>query len=84
MNGWQRAFVMVAVIWGLICAGGVTYFLVTNSSLEASLTGYDNPFIMLSTGDILGWGIYIWAVPCIALYLFGFGIAWVRRGFRSA
>ncbi len=83
MNGWQRTFVMVTGIWGLICAVGVTFFLLGDSSFEASLTGSDNRFSSLPTGDILGWGISIWAAPCITLYLLGLGIAWVRRGFRS-
>lgn len=25
-----------------------------------------------------------WAVPCAALYAFGWGIGWVRRGFRES
>ena len=32
---------------------------------------------------IVGYSLLAWITPCVALYLVGVGIAWVRRGFRS-
>jgi hypothetical protein len=31
----------------------------------------------------LGYAIVVWVVPCLAVLLLGYAIAWVRRGFRS-
>ena len=30
----------------------------------------------------LGLAVAAWIVPCIVIYAFGFGVAWVRRGFK--
>ncbi len=69
INGWQRLWLLASILWAVV-------ILV--------LTG-----ILQSDGDQTGpsanvalFAVRLWIVPVAAVYGFGLGLAWVRRGFQ--
>ncbi len=61
LNGWQRLWVVAAVVWSLVCLVVV---------------------VGLGVDDWLGFMVYGWVTPAIAVYALGWGIGWALRGFR--
>lgn len=68
LNGWQRLWVVIVTPWTILwIVFGTIYFL-------------NNSYAVWS--DLLG-GFFACVIPPLALYGFGWGIAWARRGFRG-
>ena len=70
MNGWQRLWALVSVFWAvavLALAG------VLQSNGEQTLPSASMVLFLLR----------LWIVPVAAIYAFGLGFAWVRRGFQG-
>jgi hypothetical protein len=69
INGWQRLWLLASILWAVVIL---------------LLTG-----ILQSDGDQTGpsanvalFVVRLWIVPVAAVYGFGLGLAWVRRGFQ--
>jgi hypothetical protein len=66
INGWQRLWLLASILWSVVILG---------------LSG-----ILQSDGDrTVQNALFVarlWIVPVAAVYGFGFGLAWVRRGFQ--
>jgi Na+-driven multidrug efflux pump len=66
MNGWQRLWLLASLFWAVIIV---------------ALSG-----ILQSGGDQTVSSVLrvvrLWFVPVAAVYGFGLGLAWVRRGFQ--
>jgi hypothetical protein len=68
-NGWQRLWLLASILWAVVVL---------------ALAG-----ILQSDGDQTGpsanavlFVVRLWIVPVAAVYGFGLGLAWVRRGFQ--
>jgi len=71
ITGWQRLWLVAAIVWGvavLSLVGGLQW----GNELSAP-----RPTDMLL-------GARKWLVPVVAVYALGWGLAWVRRGFARA
>ena len=69
INGWQRLWLLASVLWAVV-------ILTLAGSFQSS-------------GDQVGPGAHmvlfavrLWILPVAAVYAFGLGLAWVRRGFQ--
>ena len=71
LNGWQRAWVVLAIMW----AAFVVLVALASSFLPASPAQELSAHINIT--------LAFWAAPLIAIYLLGIGVAWVRAGFRQ-
>ena len=71
LNGWQKLWVLVIV----------TY-------LPVAVVLADSHFVSVG-GATPTWGTvvaavaFLWIVPSLILYVFGYGVGWVYRGFKS-
>jgi hypothetical protein len=66
LNGWQRLWVLTSILWAVVIL---------------LLTGILQP----GRDQIVQSALFVvrlWIVPVVAVYGFGLGLAWVRRGFR--
>jgi hypothetical protein len=68
LNGWQRLWVVVAV---MLLVPFVFAVLMELSNKQAD------------TLEVAFYGLLIWASLVGMIYLFGVAVAWVRRGFVS-
>jgi len=68
LNGWQRLWVVVAVVLLPL----VVSTIMVKFSTEK-----------MHTDEMVIIGLFLWAGLVGAIYLFGFAVAWVRRGFVS-
>ena len=68
LNGWQRLWAMIVLLWTIIIAV-ITYFASKEFDVGKEL---DLPAVFS-----------IWLIPPISLYLLGLLIAWVIRGFKK-
>ena len=68
-NGWQRLWLVASVLWAVLvlALGGLL-------QSDGDQTGR-------SANEVL-FVVRLWIVPGAALYGFGLGLAWVRRGFQ--
>jgi hypothetical protein len=76
LNGWQRLFVLIAIIYGIVAILS-WYAIVTDavSSAEEDIIYFILRHIWYS--------FLFWSIPLVFLYSLGSAIAWVRRGFRQ-
>jgi len=65
-NGWQRLWLLASILWAVV-------ILVLAGLLQSdgARTSANVLFV-----------VRLWIVPVSAVYGFGLGLAWVRRGFQ--
>ena len=68
LNGWQRLWLLASIVWAVV-------ILVLAGILQS-----DGDQAVPSANGIL-FVVRLWIVPVAAVYGFGLGLAWVRRGF---
>ena len=66
LNGWQRIWVLASILWAVV-------ILLLAGVLEPDRD---------QTVESALFAVRLWIVPVVAVYAFGLGLAWVRRGFR--
>ena len=71
MNGWQRLWLLASILWAVV-------ILVLGGILQL-----DGDQTVPSAHEALI-VVRLWIVPVAAVYGFGLGLAWVRRGFQVA
>ena len=67
LNGWQRLWLLASILWAVV-------ILVLAGILQ--LDG-------VPSADGRLFVVRLWIVPVAAVYGFGLGLAWVRRGFQA-
>lgn len=66
INGWQRLWLLASILWAVV-------ILVLSGILQS-----DGDQAVQSALFV----VRLWIVPVAAVYGFGLGLAWVRRGFQ--
>ena len=69
INGWQRLWLLASILWAIV-------ILVLAGILQS-----DGDQTVPSANVAL-FVVRLWIVPVAAVYGFGLGLAWVRRGFQ--
>jgi hypothetical protein len=70
INGWQRLWVLASILWAVIILALAGVFF--QSPGDQTAASANEALLVLR----------LWIVPVAAVYVFGFGLAWVRRGFQ--
>ena len=66
LNGWQRLWLLTSILWAVVILW---------------LTGILQPDRDQTVQSVL-FALRLWMTPVVAVYGFGLGLGWVRRGFR--
>ena len=66
INGWQRIWVVGSILWAVVI------LLLAGILQSGGAPSADAALLVLR----------LWIVPVAAVYGFGVGLAWVRRGFQ--
>jgi hypothetical protein len=66
INGWQRLWLLASIFWAFV-------ILVLLSDGARTVPSATNLALFV---------VRLWIVPVAAVYGFGLGLAWVRRGFQ--
>ena len=69
INGWQRLWLVASILWAVVILLLAGIFQPDGHQTVPSATGA--LFV-----------VRLWIVPVAAVYGFGLGLAWVRRGFQ--
>jgi hypothetical protein len=69
INGWQRLWLLASIVWVVVIL------------LLAGILQFDGDQTVPSANVAL-FVVRLWIVPVAAVYGFGLGLAWVRRGFQ--
>ena len=69
INGWQRLWLVASILWAVVIL------------LLAGILQFDGDQTVPSANGAL-FVVRLWIVPVAAVYVFGLGLAWVRRGFQ--
>ena len=69
INGWQRLWLLASIHWAVAILALAGIFQSNGDQVVPSA----NMALFL---------VRLWIVPVAAVYLFGLGLAWVRRGFQ--
>jgi hypothetical protein len=69
VNGWQRLWILASTLWAVVILA------------LAGFLQFDVDHAVPSANMIL-FLVRLWIVPVAAVYAFGLGLAWVRRGFH--
>ena len=69
LNGWQRLWLLASIVWAVVIL------------LLAGILQFDGDQTVPSANVAL-FVVRLWIVPVAAVYGFGVGLAWVRRGFQ--
>ena len=69
INGWQRLWLLGSIVWAVVILA------------LAGIFQYGGNQVLPSASMAL-FMVRLWIVPVTAVYAFGFGLAWVRRGFQ--
>jgi len=69
INGWQRLWLLASILWAVV-------ILALAGILQP---GGDQTAPSASVAMLV---VRLWMVPVAAVYGFGLGLAWVRRGFQ--
>jgi hypothetical protein len=69
INGWQRLWLVASILWAVVVL------------LLAGILQSDGDQTVPSANGAL-FVVRLWIVPVAAVYMFGLGLAWVRRGFQ--
>ena len=69
INGWQRLWLLASLLWAVAVLALAGIFQ----------SGGDQTIPSAKTALLI---LRVWLVPVAAVYGFGLGLAWVRRGFQ--
>jgi len=69
INGWQRLWLLASIFWAVVIL------------VLAGILQFDGDQTVPSANEAL-FVVRLWIVPVAAVYGFGLGLAWVRRGFQ--
>jgi hypothetical protein len=69
INGWQRLWLLASILWAVVIL------------VLAGILQFDGDQTVPSANEAL-FVVRLWIVPVAAVYGFGLGLAWVRRGFQ--
>ena len=69
LNGWQRLWLLASTLWAAVILALAGRFQSNGDQVVPSVT-------------MVLFVVRLWIVPVTAIYLFGLGLAWVRRGFQ--
>ncbi len=69
INGWRRLWLLGSVLWAIVILALAGRFQPDGA----------RPF---ANAEVL-FVARLWVVPVAAIYAFGSGLAWVRRGFQA-
>jgi hypothetical protein len=69
INGWQRLWLLASILWAVVILA------------LAGVLQSDGDRTVPSASAVL-FVVRLWIVPVAAVYAFGLGLAWVRRGFQ--
>jgi hypothetical protein len=69
INGWQRLWLLASILWAVVIL------------VLAGILQFDGDQTVPSANVAL-FVVRLWIVPVATVYWFGFGLAWVRRGFQ--
>ena len=72
INGWQRLWLLASILWAVV---------VLVLADAARILQFDGDQTVPSANVAL-FVVRLWIVPVAAVYGFGLGLAWVRRGFQ--
>ena len=78
LNGWQRLWILVCVLWGALVVSVFYVLLYTEGELGLAdnVSWSDTAFRVFLM-------LVIWAVPCLAIYALGAGLARWRRSSKG-
>jgi hypothetical protein len=71
INGWQRLWLVASILWAVV--------VLSLAGILRSDGGQAVP-----NANTALFVVRLWIVPVAAIYGFGLGFAWVRRGFQLA
>jgi hypothetical protein len=69
INGWQRLWLLASILWAVVIL------------VLAGILPFESATAPTATEALFV--ARLWIVPVLAVYGFGLGLAWVRRGFRA-
>ena len=69
INGWQRLWLVASILWAVVIL-----------LLAGILQSDGDQTVPSANGALLV--VRLWIVPVAAVYVFGLGLVWVRRGFQ--
>ena len=69
INGWQRLWLLASILWAVVILA------------LAGMLQFGGDRTVPSANEAL-FLVRLWIVPVAAVYGFGLGLAWVRRGFQ--
>jgi hypothetical protein len=69
LNGWQRLWLLASILWAVVILA------------LAGILQSDGTQTVPRANEVL-FVVRLWTVPVAAVYVFGLGLAWVRRGFQ--
>jgi hypothetical protein len=69
INGWQRLWLLASILWAVVILA------------LAGILQFDGVQTVPSTNEAM-FVVRLWIIPVAAVYMFGLGLAWVRRGFQ--
>jgi hypothetical protein len=69
INGWQRIWLLASILWAVV--------ILALAGILQSDGEHGVP-----SGNMVLFVVRLWIVPVAAVYGFGLGLAWVRRGFQ--
>jgi hypothetical protein len=69
INGWQRLWLVASIVWAVV-------ILLLAGILQS---GGDQTVPSANEALFL---VRLWILPVAAVYVFGLGLAWIRRGFQ--
>ena len=69
INGWQRLWLLGSILWAVAIL----------ALAERFQSGSDQ---VVPSANMVLFVVRLWIVPVAAMYAFGLGLAWVRRGFH--
>jgi hypothetical protein len=67
INGWQRLWLLASIVWAVV-------ILLLAGQFDGDQT--------VPSANVALFVVRLWIVPVAAVYGFGLGLAWVRRGFQ--
>ena len=69
INGWRRLWLLASILWAVVIL-----------ALAGILQSDGDPIV--PSANVVLFVVRLWIVPVSAVYGFGLGVAWVRRGFQ--